>query len=251
MNNVIRTIIIDDESKGRSVLSEMIARYCNGVEIVATAENGAEGIKAIKHYTPDCILLDIQMPRMDAFDMLDQLEDAHGEVVFVTAHNEYALKAFKYAAFDYLLKPVDPKDLQEVFDRLRKRIKYPDGNKRMHLLKSIMHQPQTAPAKITISSAEGITIVTIAEIVYLQAEGPYTFFYLNTGEKLVASVNLQKYEELLGDHLFFRTHHSYLVNLNHIRKYNKPDNNILLSNGHTVDVSKRKKEEFLQILSEL
>jgi len=251
MNNPVRTIIIDDESKGRNVLKEMIARYCSGVEVVASASDGVSGIKAIKQFMPDCILLDIQMPRMDGFAMLDQLEDTPGEIIFVTAHNEYAIKAFKYAAFDYLLKPVDPKDLQEVFDRLRKRITNPGNNKRMHLLKTIIHQPNTAPAKMTISSAEGITIITIAEIVYLQAEGPYTFFYMSSGEKLTASVNLQKYEELLGDHLFFRTHHSYLVNLNHIRKYNKPDNNLLLSNGHTVDVSKRKKEEFLQVLSEL
>ncbi|HWB24186.1 MAG TPA: LytTR family DNA-binding domain-containing protein [Chitinophagaceae bacterium] len=251
MNNLVRTIIIDDENKGRNVLMEMIARYCTDVEVVATAPDGAAGIKAIKQYAPDCILLDIQMPRMDGFAMLDQLEDAHGEIIFVTAHNEYAIKAFKYAAFDYLLKPVDPKDLVEVFERLRRRIKQPGNNKRMHLLKSIIHQPNVAPAKITISSAEGITIVNIADIIYLQAEGPYTFFFMGSGEKLVASVNLQKYEELLGDQLFFRTHHSYLVNLNHIRKYNKTENSILLSNGHTVDVSKRKKEEFLQVLSEL
>ncbi len=251
MNNQVRIIIIDDESKGRSVLKEMIARYCNDVEVVAIAADGAAGIKAIKQYAPDCILLDIQMPGMDGFAMLDQLEDTPGEVIFVTAHNEYAIKAFKYAAFDYLLKPVDPKDLQEVFDRLRKRIKQPGNNKRMHLLKSIIHQPNIAPAKITISSADGITIITIADIVYLRAEGPYTFFYMSTGEKLVASVNLQKYEELLGDQLFFRTHHSYLVNLNHIRKFNRAENTILLSNGHIVDVSKRKKDEFLQVLSEL
>ena len=247
----VRTIIVDDETKGRSVLQEMIARYCNDVEVVATAADGATGIKAIKQYQPDCILLDIQMPRMDGFAMLDHLTDIACEIIFVTAHNEYAIKAFKYAAFDYLLKPIDPKDLEEVFKRLQARMLQPNSSKRFSLLKSIMHQPHLSPAKITISSAEGITVVTIAEIVYLQAEGPYSFFYLSTGEKLVASVNLQKYEELLAEHHFFRTHHSYLVNLNHIRKYNKAENNILLSNGHNIDVSKRKKEEFLQILSEL
>ena len=247
----VRTIIIDDESKGRSVLQEMIARYCNDAEVVATAADGAAGIKAVKQYLPDCILLDIQMPRMDGFAMLDHLTDIPCEIIFVTAHNEYAIKAFKYAAFDYLLKPIDPKDLAEVFERLHKRILQPNSSKRLHLLKSIIHQPHLVPAKITISSAEGITLVNIADIVYLQAEGPYSFFFLSTGEKLVASVNLQKYEELLADHYFFRTHHSYLVNLNHIKKYNKAENNILLSNGHSIDVSKRKKDEFLKILSEL
>ncbi len=247
----VSTIIIDDEAKGRSVLHELITRYCNNVEVVATASNGIEGLKAIKQFSPDCILLDIQMPRMDGFAMLNEMENYPCEIIFVTAHNEYAIKAFKYAAFDYLLKPVDPKDLQEAFERLQKKILLPQSPRRMSLLKSIIQQPHQAPSKITISSSAGITIINIAEIVYLQAEGPYTFFFLANGEKLVASVNLQKYEELLAEHFFFRTHHSYLVNLNHIKKYNKAENNILLSNGHLVDVSKRKKDEFLQILSTL
>jgi len=248
----VKTIIIDDEAKGRSVLQELIARYCSGVQVIATAADGAEGIKAIEQYKPDCILLDIKMPNMDGFAMLDEIIDSLTcEIIFVTAHNEYAIKAFKYAAFDYLLKPVDPDDLVKVFERLKKKMHLPHNNKRLHLLKGMIQQPHQTPTKITIASAEGVTVLTIAEIVYMQAEGPYTYFYMLNGDKLIASVNLQKYEELLVAHHFFRTHHSYLVNLNQVKKYNKAENNILLANGHRVDVSKRRKDEFLQVLAGL
>jgi two-component system LytT family response regulator len=248
----VRTIIVDDEAKGRSALQELITRYCTGVEVVATAADGAEGITAIRQHMPDCIFLDIKMPNMDGFAMLDEIIDnITCEIVFVTAHNEYAIKAFKYAAFDYLLKPVDPEDLQKTFERMKKKMLLPHNSKRHHLLKSIIQHPHQTPSKITISSAEGITVLNISEIVYLQAEGPYTYFYMLNGDKLVASVNLQKYEELLAAHHFFRTHHSYLVNLNQVKKFNKAENTILLSNGHSVDVSKRKKEEFLQVLAGL
>ncbi len=247
----LKTIIIDDEVKGRNVLNELITRYCQNVTVLAMAANAGEGIKAIKEHKPDCILLDIQMPQTDGFAMLDQIDDLSCEVIFVTAHNEHAIKAFKYAAFDYLLKPVDSSDLQQAFERLQQKRDRKQSSTRMDLLKKIVLHPHQLPSKLTISSAEGIMVVNIADIVYLMAEGPYTFFYLFNNEKIIASVNLQKYEELLSEQQFFRTHHSYLVNLNHVKKYSKLDNRILLSNGQYAEVSRRKKDEFLQALAAL
>jgi two-component system, LytTR family, response regulator len=247
----MKAIIIDDEQKGRNLLNEVVKRYCPDLEIGGLAQNAAEGIALIRSYQPDFVFLDIQMPEVNGFQMLELLNEISFDIVFVTAYNDYAVKAYKYAAFDYLLKPVDPEELQDTVRRLREKQKNLNLQGRLDLLMKTLEKPHQLPSKITIHSTDGITILNISEIVYLEADGPYSIFYLEKGHKIVSSHNLKEYEEILEPHRFFRTHHSYLVNLNHIRKYVRSDAYVLLSNGQHVDVSKRRKDEFLQVLGQL
>ena len=249
MDKKIRTIIIDDETKGQNLLKELINRYCPEAQVVAIASNGIEGLKMIKEHGPDCVLLDINMPKMNGFEMLEKLEQLNCEIVFVTAHNEYAIRAFKYAAFDYLLKPVDPEELIETFKRLKLKLHQPKNKEQTELLKQLIRQPQKVPTRLTIVTSDAVTVVNMSDILYLQADGPYTYFYLANGEKLTASLNLQKYEDLLVAPNFFRTHNSFLVNMFYVKKFNKADLKLLLTNGALISVSKRRKEEFLQALS--
>lgn len=245
---MLTTLIIDDELRGRNVLRELLARYCPEVRVLALCEDARQGIEAIRQHQPDAIFLDIKMPTVNGFEMLEQLGEVTFEIVFVTAYNEFALKAYKYAAFDYLLKPVDPDELRATVERLtlkKQRASLPD---RLALLMKTLEEPRKLPTKLSIHGSDGITILPIADIVYLEADGPYTVFFLTNREKVVSSKNLKEYEEILAEHGFFRTHHSYLVGLEHIRKYVRTDGYVLLTNGHRVDVSKRRKDEFLQRL---
>jgi two-component system LytT family response regulator len=245
---MLTTLIIDDELRGRNLLRELLARYCPDVRVLALAENAQQGMEAIRLHQPDFVFLDIKMPTVNGFEMLEQLGQVQFEVVFVTAYNEFAVKAYKYAAFDYLLKPVDPDELVATVERLKAKKQQASLHDRLALLMKTLEEPKKLPAKLTIHGTDGITILTIAEIIYLEADGPYTVFYLTSRDKLVSSKNLKEYEELLTEHGFFRTHHSYLVNLEHIKKYVRADGYVLLSNGHQVHVSKRRKDDFLQRL---
>jgi two-component system, LytTR family, response regulator len=248
---MLTNIIIDDELKGRSLLKELISRYCPEVQILGMAANAHEGIELIKQHQPDFIFLDIQMPEINGFQMIELIGEVNFDIIFVTAYNEFAVKAYKYSAFDYLLKPIDPEELRRTIDRLKAKQKDKTLQERLGLLIKQLENPSKLPTKITIHGSDGITILNIPDIVYLEAEGPYTTFYFQNKEKIVSSTNLKEYEEILVGHNFFRSHHSYLVNLNQIKKFVKSDNYILMTNGSQVDVSKRKKEEFLQVLGRL
>ncbi|MBC7893600.1 MAG: response regulator [Sphingobacteriaceae bacterium] len=245
---MLTTLLIDDELRGRNLLRELLARYCPDVRVLALCENAAEGIAAIRLHQPDFVFLDIKMPTVNGFEMLEQLGEVPFEIVFVTAYNEFAVKAYKYAAFDYLLKPVDPDELVATVERLKAKKQQASLHDRLALLMKTLDEPKKLPSKLTIHGTDGITILTIADILYLEADGPYTVFFLQNRDKLVSSRNLKEYEELLTEHGFFRTHHSFLVNLEHIKKYVRSEGYVIVSNGAHVDVSKRRKDDFLHRL---
>ncbi|MFT4032029.1 MAG: response regulator [Siphonobacter sp.] len=248
---MLTTLIIDDELRGRNLLRELVQRYCPDIEILGLAASAQEGIELIRKYRPDFVFLDIKMPTRTGFDMIDQLGTVDFDIVFVTAYNEFAVKAYKYSAFDYLLKPVDPDELKATISRLVVKRQNNTLQARLSLLMKTLEEPKKLPTRITISAADGITILNIEEIVYLEADGPYTTFYLQDNRKQISSHNLKEYEELLADHGFFRSHHSFLLNMKHVRKYIKSDGYVLMSNGRQAEVSKRKKEEFLMKLGQI
>ena len=248
---MLTAVIIDDELKGRSLLNELTKRYCPDVQVVGLAQNAREGIELIQQQKPDFIFLDINMPEINGFQMLELVGQIDFEIVFVTAYNEFAIKAYKYSAFDYLLKPIDPDELKNTIERLKTKRQTQNLQERFALLMRSLEEPKKLPTRLTINAADGITIISIADIIYLEADGPYTTFFLQNEDKIVSSHNLKEYEEILESQGFFRTHHSFLVSLNHIRKYIKADGYVLVSNGRAVDVSKRKKEEFLSVLSKI
>lgn len=248
----MKAIIVDDEGKSRSLLQELMKAYFPDVSVAALAKNASEGIAGIRLYNPDVVFLDINMPLKNGFEMLQELGEYAGEVIFVTAYNEYAVKAIRYNAFDYLLKPIALEELHNCMERLQEKNK---NNKLQDRLQSLLRQlqsPARKPDFLTIHSMEGISVLPIADIMYLEASGSYTFFYCRDQEKIISSSNLKDYEELLADHQFFRVHNSFLINMRAVRKYIKGDGGrVLMSNGDTLDVSKRRKEDFLKMLDNL
>lgn len=246
---MIEAIIIDDENKGRMALRQKITDYCSDVDIVAEAADGAEGLAMIEKYKPNLVFLDIEMPKLNGFDMLQQIPNKDFHLIFTTAYDHYAIKAIKYAAFDYLLKPIDIDELKAAIEKI-KNFKTQDTNKQIELLNHNIKANKISLNKLAIPTLEGLCFYDIADLIYLEASSNYTNLYFGSNKKVVASKTLKDFEELLPEDLFFRPHHSYIINLKCITKYIKGDGGqIELSNGAVVDVSRRKKEEFLKVIA--
>ena len=241
-------ILIDDEAKGRLALREKIKSYCPNICLVAEAASGPEGIIAIETHHPQIIFLDIEMPGMNGFEMLNSLPDKNFHIIFTTAYDQYAIKAIKYAAFDYLLKPVDIEELKQAIAKIC--LQGSNQTKtQIDLLQQNIAHPKKLLNKIAIPTLEGLLFYDINDIVYLEANSNYTSFHFTNKTKLLASKTLKDFEELLPEDIFFRPHHSYIINLNYIKRYIKGDGGqIELQNGIYVDVSRRKKEEFLKAI---
>ena len=237
---MITCVIIDDELHGRTALKEKINIFCPEVTVLAEAENGKAGIDIIKKHNPDIVFLDVEMPVMNGFEMLTKLTGIQSKIVFTTAYDQYAIKAIKHAAFDYLLKPIDIEELRSVV------------KKAVEIGKNEIPK-QSSPAgksftKIAVPALEGLVFIPIHDIVYLEAESNYTIFYLVNNTKVVSSKTLREYEEVLSGQNFFRCHHSYMINLDFVSKYIRTDGDqIVMTTGSHVDLSRRKKNEFLEI----
>ena len=239
---MITAVIIDDEQNGRLALREKLKLFCPEVQVVAEAENGRLGLEIIKKYKPEIIFLDVEMPEMNGFDMLTHLTERKAHVIFTTAYNQYAIKAIKYAAFDYLLKPID-------IEELKLAVKKAWDNDLQEERKKIIASGKSF-TKLAIATVDGLHFIPIADIIRLEAESNYTTFYLLNGTKFLSSRSLIEYEEILNDHNFFRCHHSHIINLNFVSKYMKNDGGqIILSDGTHVDIARRKKKEFLSKVS--
>jgi two-component system LytT family response regulator len=246
---MIKAIIIDDETKGRNALKQKLTDYCEDISIVGEAAGGEEGIKLIEAHHPDIVFLDIEMPYMNGFEMLKHLQNMNFQLVFTTAYDQYAIKAIKFAAFDYLLKPVDIEELKTTIARLKDAMPVNNTAKKLEALEQNL-QPLTAFNKIAIPTLEGLLFFNIADIINLEAQSNYTVIYFRDHPKLTASRTLEEFEDLLPANMFFRTHHSHLVNLNYIKKYIKGDGGMVeLENGRIAGISRSKKVEFLQVIS--
>ncbi len=246
---MIKAIIIDDENKGRMALRQKIADYCPEVSIVAEASDGIEGKEVIERLKPNLVFLDIEMPRVNGFELLNQLKEKNFHLIFTTAYDHYAIKAIKYAAFDYLLKPIDIEELKASIEKI-KLTKVANVGNQVELLQQNIKNPKAALNKLAIPTLDGLCFYAISDLVYLEASSNYTNLFFVGGKKVVASKTLKDFEELLPEDTFFRPHHSYIINLNFISKYIKGDGGqIELTNGAIVDVSRRKKEEFLKVIS--
>lgn len=245
---MITAIIIDDEPKGRLALRQKLENYCNNVTVVAEAADGAEALSLIKKHIPQLIFLDIEMPRMNGFEMLNELKEKNFHIIFTTAYDQYAIKAIKYAAFDYLLKPVDIEELKSAIERISNTSPF-QTNKQAELLQQNIQHSKKQLNKLAIPTLEGLLFFDINDIIQLEAHSNYTIIHFSGKQKITASKTLKDFEDLLPADTFFRTHHSHLINLNHIKKYIKGDGGqIEMQNGNYVDVSRRKKEEFLKAI---
>jgi two-component system LytT family response regulator len=245
---MISAIINDDERKGRSVLRHKLMDYCPQVELLGEAVNGSEGLEMIEKHDPAIVFLDIEMPMMNGFEMLHHLPSKKFHLIFTTAYDQYAIKAIKYAAFDYLLKPIDVEELQATIKKAEQQIALNNTAERLETLTHNLNGKYQLQ-KIAIPTMEGLLFFNLADIVYLEAESNYTTLHFVNHPKLVASRTMRDFEELLPSDMFFRTHNSYIINLNFIKRYLKGDGGqIEMQNGHFVDVARRKKEEFIKII---
>ncbi len=247
---MLRVIIIDDEPKGRSILQQLIALHAQQLTVVGMAANADEGLALIDSYKPDVVFLDVEMPGKSGFDLLRELGNINFKVVFVSAHNHYSLKAIKFHAFDYLLKPIDVDELKQTIAKLFQSANL-NTNEQVTEMLSASQLGNNNFGKIAIPSISSIDLINVDDILYCEASGNSTFVYLTNNKKIVATKNLKEYEDLLAGHRFFRIHHAYLVNLKHVAKYIKGEGgSVILSNRQELEVSRRKKQEFLNSLQQ-
>ena len=245
---MITAIIIDDEAKGRFALRQKLQSYCTEVVVLAEAGDGIEAISTIEKHHPQLIFLDIEMPKMNGFEMLNAIKEKNFYIIFTTAYDQYAIKAIRYAAFDYLLKPIDIGELKMAIESVISK-ENNQTKKQVELLQQNILHPKKQLNKLAMPTLDGLLFFDINEIVHLEAHSNYTNIYFEDRRKVMASKTLKDFEELLPESIFFRVHHSYLINLDHIKKYIKGDGGqIEMDNGCYVDVSRRKKEEFLKII---
>ncbi len=246
----IRAIIVDDELGPRESLSKMIEKNCTNIEIVAKADSMLNAFEAINKHKPDLVFLDIQMPNGNGFDLLEKFEKIDFEIIFTTAYDNYAIKAIKFSAVDYILKPIDLEELILAVKRYEeKKGKKPTFDKQIKTLLSNI-RPENKVKKVGIPEGDGLIFINLSDIVYCNSDGNYTFFILTSGKKIIASRTLGEYEEMFGDENFFRVHRSHLINLQHVKRYIKGEGGyVVMSDNSQVEVSRRNKAEFLEKLS--
>jgi len=246
---MIQTLIIDDEKNNRKILSTIIRNNCPTISVIAEADGVASGVIAIKRLHPDLIILDISMDDGDAFDLLDQLDKIDFKIIFVTAHEEFAIKAFKYSAIDYLIKPVNVKDLVVAIKKTGD-ILINESKLQLSALTGNLNQNESKT--IILKTLNNIYLLQVIDIVRCEAERNYTMFYRQNGERIIVSKSLKEFEGLLKEHGFFRVHHSHLINLSFIDRFEKSDGgHVILKDNSKIPVAQRKKELLFNMFNNL
>ena len=248
---MIKAVIIDDETDSSDTLKWKLDNYCSDVEVVASFDNPAEGVNYLKTTAPDLLFLDIEMPMLTGFDVLEELgRDISFDIIFTTAYDNFGIQAVKFSALDYLLKPVQNKELKEAIEKHLKK----SGQKILteqidSLLDNVRENKKGKRGKIALASKESIEFVDPRDIISCEANSNYTNVYLCEGKKRVISKTLKEFEEMLIPFDFYRAHNSHLINLNHVREFIRGDGGyIVMENKMKVPVSKNKREELLQLL---
>jgi len=244
---MIRTLIIDDEFKNRNRLNRMIRDNFPNVGVIGEAENVETGFEAIHKLRPDLVLLDIKMPDGDAFDLLDRISDVFFRIIFVTAYEEYALKAIKHSALDYLVKPVDLDELKTAFEKAENQI-LNDMKVQLSTLK--LNLRSTKHKTLVLKTLNKIYLVEIMEIIRCESDGHYTQVFTREGKKYMVSNPMKEYEDILEDHGFFRIHKSHIVNLSFIESFDK-EGYVILKDNTTLPVARRKKNDLIDKFSNL
>ena len=242
----IRAVIVDDETSGIEVLEYTLKRHCKDVEVIRSFTSSLEAAEAIPHLRPDVLFVDVEMPQLNGFELVEKLSKLSIQIIFTTAYNEFALKAFRVSALDYLLKPIDADELKNAVNKL-KSIKREENPAMDALLEYMKTQQQVK--KISIPTDKGIVFIEISQVLYCTSDGPYTTFQLEGGTAIISSKSLGEYEQQLSDKGFYRIHNSSLINVQHLKKFIRQDGcYVEMSNGQSLTVSRRKRDEFLDYL---
>lgn len=245
----MKILLVDNEKEVRELLKDMIKAILQQAYQLEEADGVATGLLKINSFRPDIIFLDVEMGDGTGFDLMNKIPSPAFQLIFTTAHNKYAVQAFKCSAIDYLLKPIDMGELENSLQKATTNISSHNLSKQMAVLMQQLTSKDAGEKQIVLKDNEASYFVKIADILYCEAEGSYTKFYLNSDKPIVISKNLSTYEDLLGIYGFIRTHHSYLVNPTRIKMYDKTDGGtLILDTGHTVPISHRKKDYVINLL---
>ncbi|MEO6837966.1 MAG: LytTR family DNA-binding domain-containing protein [Ginsengibacter sp.] len=239
---MINAIIVDDEPDCCESLAMLLERYCPEVKILDICYSADAALQSIREQNPQILFLDIEMPFMNGFQLLEKLGDINFELIFTTSYDQYAIKAIRFSALEYLLKPIDLDELQQAVKKAVQRNLSPHPQQLEILLEKLKH-PTVLFNKVAIPTLEGFQFVLAESIIKCEAENNYTFLFLKDKRKLIASRNLRDIEEMLEDYSFIRVHNSYLVNINEVEKYVKGEGGYLvMSDGSIVNVARSRKE---------
>lgn len=253
---MITALLIDDDGNLRKGMKALLALYAPDIAIAGEADSVKAGIAAIEAHTPDVIFMDIQLGDGTGFDILEQFAQKHGKlsshVVFITAHEEFAVKAFRFSALDYLLKPVDPEDLEKVVAKVRKALKTNDNFAHIDLLLENIRKKVDKFKRIALSTSDGIHLFEVSDIIRLESQDNYTKFYIKDHKPVLIAKTLKEYEEMLSEQGFERIHQSHLINLSYLKSYIKRDGGyaVMADNSH-LPISQRKKERLQELLKSL
>lgn len=246
----MNAIIIDDEKKGRALLNVLIKENCPEVNILGMGSNVKEGIDLIKALSPDVVFLDVEMPGGSGFDLLAKVDHTKFSVIFTTAYEEYAVRAFKFSAIDYLLKPIDENELVRAIKKVNRNKHSSLNEQSFEIFRNNYYNSNNS--RIALTTARGLVFTEIKELERCEAFGKYTTCFFSNNRQVIVTKNLKEFETILTDHNFIRLHNSHLVNLNYIKEYHQArGGHITMINGKTIPVSQRKKEEFIRRLTKV
>lgn len=248
---MIKAVLIDDEKNALEVLEWQLHNYCSQVHIAAMCTNADDGINAIRLHAPQLIFLDIEMPKKNGFEILKSFSEPFFDVIFTTAYSQFALKAFRFAALDYLLKPIDAEDLAAAVHRYEKKLIQNNVKQQFEILINQYRQPGILPDKVSFTTQQAIHFISPENIVYCEAVSNYTTLHFIDRSKLVVSKTLKEVEDVLVHYHFYRVHHSYIINLKYVNRYIKADGgSIEMTDGLQLPVSRQRKEEIIQTLTQ-
>lgn len=247
---MIKAVIIDDEPAMQQLNSQLLSEYFPAIELTGMADSIENGIKLIRNENPDLVLLDIELKDGTGFQMLQKLKPYDFKVVFITGFHSFAIKAIKFSALDYIVKPVNETEFQQAIQRVVDLIeKKEDSDEQLNILMTSL-QNENKCKKLVLRTAESLHIVDVADIYFCKSDNSYTTFYFEDNERILVSKSLKDYENLLGEYGFYRAHQSYLVNINHIKKVDKSDGGfIIMKNKKEIPVSMRQMKKLVSILS--
>jgi len=246
----MKALIIDDEFQSRKLIAKMLSLYFPTLDVAGEAATVQEALLAMQATQPQLIFLDVQLNTENGFDLLDKVTGFHFEIIFITAYHEFAVKAFRYNALDYLMKPIDADEFQSAVKKAIKRLNQnrPGIKERLGLLQQQLQSPHKFPDRVVIPSAEGYFVIPVQEIIYCHSNSNYTEFQLINNRRITSSYTMGHFEELLTGHNFFRVHRSYMINLAFVKMYKKGEGGtVVMNNGDEIEVSRNNKEAFMKL----